>query len=89
MAGQWAGHTLELVVAREQRLLVAIRKAAGNMEVVPTATSVIEPGDVLIVVGEPAREGLRRRPSRVVSQRRTRRGGASLTSRGELDMKTA
>lgn len=54
---QWAGHTLgELVVAREQRVLVvAIRKAAGNMEVVPTATSVIEPGDVLIVVGEPAR----------------------------------
>ncbi len=53
----WAGQTLgELVVAREQRVLVvAIRKAAGNMEVVPTASSVVEPGDVLIVVGEPAR----------------------------------
>lgn len=56
-ASGWGGHTLgELTVAREQRVLVvAIRKAAGNMEVVPTANSAIEGGDVLIVVGEPER----------------------------------
>ena len=36
-------------------LVVAIRRTDGRMEVTPTAETVVREGDVLIVIGEPAR----------------------------------
>ena len=46
----------DISVAREQRVLVvAIRRSDGKMEVTPTAETTVRAGDVLIVIGEPAR----------------------------------
>lgn len=54
---RWCDRSLaDMAVAREQRVLVvAIRRTDGRMEVTPTAETVVRDGDVLIVIGEPAR----------------------------------
>jgi voltage-gated potassium channel len=54
---KWVERTLgEMQVAREQGVLVvAIRRASGEMVVTPTAATPLHACDILIVVGEPAR----------------------------------
>lgn len=52
----WVGRTLgEMQVARDQGVLVvAIRRGSGEMVVTPSASTPLNAGDILIVVGEPA-----------------------------------
>jgi voltage-gated potassium channel len=54
---RWCNHSLaDMAIAREQRVLVvAIRRGDGRMEVTPSAETQVYDGDVLIVIGEPAR----------------------------------
>lgn len=53
---QWVSRTLgEMQVARQQGVLVvAIRRATGEMEVTPSAGTQLHACDILIVVGKPA-----------------------------------
>ena len=54
---KWCGHTLmDLNVSSTHGVLVvAVRRAQGQMEVTPSASTRIDAGDVLIVIGVPAR----------------------------------
>ena len=54
---RWCSGTIaELDIARQQKvLIVAIRRAQGEMEVTPNADSRLLAGDVLIVLGKPER----------------------------------